>query len=97
MVSPIVHAAVARPARSENIDISNTTISFEDLSELSPNSLQERAGSFYLRILPLGGSITIGWGSSTGNGLVKPPIPSVPAYTMNGGLMILSQLSKTSS
>lgn len=76
MISPFAHAAVARPARSENIDVANTTVSFEELSELSPNSLQERAGSFYLRILPLGGSITVGWGSSTGNGYVKPPAPS---------------------
>lgn len=97
MVSPIVHAAVARPSRSENIDVSNTTISFEDLPELSPNSLQERAGSFYLRILPLGGSITVGWGSSTGNGLVKPPRPSPHAYIINGGLMMNFQISKASS
>lgn len=95
MVSLIVHAAVARPARSENIAISNTTISFEDLSELSPKSLQERAGSFYLRILPLGGSITVGWGSSTGNGLVQPPIPSLRACIMDGGLMMLFTVTES--
>lgn len=35
---------------------------------MSPNHVDETVGSFYLRILPLGGSITVGWGSSTGNG-----------------------------
>lgn len=33
-----------------------------------PNHVDETVGSFYLRILALGGSITVGWGSSTGNG-----------------------------
>lgn len=42
-----------------------------DAFPVTTNFLDERAGSFFLRILPLGGSITLGWGSSTGNGSVR--------------------------
>lgn len=38
--------------------------------------LSERADASFLRILPLGGSVTLGWGSSTGNGYVTPQIAS---------------------
>lgn len=47
-----------------------TSISLTTAYPTHQNHIDERAPSFYLRILPLGGSITAGWGSSTGNGLV---------------------------
>lgn len=44
------------------------SISLTTAFPTGPNHIDETVGSFYLRILPLGGSITVGWGSSTGNG-----------------------------
>lgn len=67
---PLLQAAVAHavPRVDDLADLRNATPAFEEHAENSSNVLNERAGSFYLRILPLGGSIAAGWGSSTGNG-----------------------------
>lgn len=72
VILPLVLTAIAQPVVPEDVaDFSNSTV-FEDNAELSPNTLPEwSVGAYYLRILPIGGSITAGWGSSTGNGLVK--------------------------
>ncbi|KAJ4414460.1 hypothetical protein N0V82_007909 [Gnomoniopsis sp. IMI 355080] len=73
VVLSLIHTALALPViSSDEVDLSSTAVSLDDDAELSSNNLHERAGSFYLRILPLGGSITVGWGSSTGNGYRKP-------------------------
>lgn len=71
-VLPLLHTAIAQPTSVDDVDISNGTVHSEENGP-SLRSIDARAGSFYLRILPLGGSITAGWGSSTGNGLVGPP------------------------
>lgn len=58
-VVPILHTAAALPTILGGDEPFNAT-----------RYLDKRAEDFFLRILPLGGSITLGWGSSTGNGLV---------------------------
>ncbi|KAJ4389643.1 hypothetical protein N0V93_007115 [Gnomoniopsis smithogilvyi] len=72
VVLPLIHFAFAQPLSFDDVDLSNSTVNIENRAQISSDSLKERAGSFYLRILPLGGSITVGWGSSTGNGYRKP-------------------------
>ncbi|KAK4455138.1 hypothetical protein QBC34DRAFT_445431 [Podospora aff. communis PSN243] len=47
------------------------SIPFPAPSNATSSVISARAGSFYLRILPLGASITWGMGSSTGNGYRK--------------------------
>lgn len=56
MVSIFLQITLAHPLDLEDWSYGNSTF------------LADRADTFFLRILPLGGSVTLGWGSSTGNG-----------------------------
>lgn len=56
MLLPLLQVTLAHPVDSEYERSINSTY------------LTERAETFFLRVLPLGASITLGWGSSTGNG-----------------------------
>lgn len=52
-------------------DLEPLTIRSDDTPDVN-NNLTTPARQFYLRILPLGASITWGTGSTTGNGYRKP-------------------------